>query len=159
MYARYIASIATPIGTVRVSGTTDHVEAITISANLMDERLGAGAVAEAALQLRAWFAGALQAFDLPLAPVATDRGAVLRAAMIALPYGETSGYGQLARTIGSSARAIGQACARNRLPIVVPCHRVLDGTGALGAYSAGDGPATKSWLLDHERRHSGKTLL
>ncbi|WP_260597213.1 methylated-DNA--[protein]-cysteine S-methyltransferase [Sphingomonas endolithica] len=160
MYARDTALIATPIGMVQVSGTAEHVIAITILSYITAERQpNGGAVADAATQLRAWFAGTLFTFDLPLAPAATERGAVLRTAMIALPYGETIGYGQLAQTIASSARAIGQACARNPLPIIVPCRRVLDGKGTLGAYSAGGGPATKPWLLDHERLHSGRTLL
>jgi methylated-DNA-[protein]-cysteine S-methyltransferase len=160
MYARDIALIATPIGIVQISGTVDHVATISILPEPAVERQPTdGPVAEAAMQLRAWFAGTLFTFDLPLAPATTDRGAVLRAAMIALPYGDTIGYGQLARTIASSARAIGQACARNPLPIIVPCHRVLDGKGTLGSYSAGAGPTTKSWLLEHERRHSGRTLL
>ena len=160
MYARDLAIIATPIGMVRVSGTATMVESITIGGQAGDFICdGEGAVAEAAVQLREWFAGTRTAFDLPLAASATIRGKALRDGMIAVQYGDTMSYGALANAIGSSARAIGQACARNPFPIVVPCHRILDASGALGAYSAGDGPATKSWLLDHERRYSGRTLL
>ena len=160
MYARDTALIATPIGMVRVTGTADGVETIDILAEQGDEvRPGGGAVALAAAQLRAWFAGTLQDFDLPLVPASTPRGAALRAGMLAIPYGETLSYGALAQKIASSARAIGQACARNKFPIIVPCHRVLNAGGTLGAYSAGNGPTTKSWLLEHERRHAGKTLL
>ena len=57
----------------------------------------------------------------------------------------------LAPVCAASARAVGRACADNPFPIVVPCHRVLPTGGALGFYSAGDGPATKAWLLRHER--------
>jgi len=71
---------------------------------------------------------------------------------MAIPPGETISYGALARIAGSSPRAIGQACARNPFPIVVPCHRVVGSGGAIGHYSAGRGIITKSWLLDHERR-------
>ena len=160
MYARDTALIATPIGMVRVTGTAEAVETIEILAEHGDERQpDRGAVALAAGQLRAWFAGTRHDFDLPLAPIATPRGEALRAGMIAIPYGETLSYGALAQQLVSSARAIGQACARNPLPIVVPCHRVLNAGGTLGAYSAGNGPTTKSWLLEHERRHAGKTLL
>ena len=66
-------------------------------------------------------------------------------------------YGALAQETGSAARAIGQACARNPFPILVPCHRVLGAGGVLGAYSAGEGPHTKSRLLDLER-HQGVLL-
>jgi methylated-DNA-[protein]-cysteine S-methyltransferase len=55
--------------------------------------------------------------------------------------------------VASAARAIGQACARNPLPIVVPCHRVVASNG-LGPYSAGHGIATKAWLLAHESKET-----
>lgn len=160
MYARDNALIATPIGMVRVTGTSEVVESVEI----LDERVEeiapeVGAVALAADQLREWFAGNRQHFDLPLVPSTTPRGQALRNGMIAIPFGATISYGGLAAIIASSARAVGQACSRNPLPIIVPCHRVLDASGALGAYSAGAGPTTKFWLLDHERRLSGRTLL
>lgn len=160
MYARDIAEIATPIGIVRIVGDAKAVQSIGIGSDRTDEmQPDTGAVAIAADQIRAWFAGDLRRFDLPLAPATTVRGQALRDAMIAIPYGETMSYGELARSVGSSARAIGQVCARNPFPIVVPCHRVLDANGSLGHYSAGAGPTTKSWLLDHERLLSGRTLL
>lgn len=160
MYARDIAIIATPIGIVQVIGTRDLVHSIAIGRPEGDDPPPVtGAVATAARQLQEWFSGLRDRFDLPLVPAATPRGQVLRDAMIAIPFGETASYGMLARSIASSARAIGQACARNPYPIVVPCHRVVDASGALGAYSAGEGPATKFWLLDHERRYSGRTSL
>lgn len=99
-------------------------------------------------QLRDWFDGARQDFDLPLAPV-TDDGARLRAAIAAIPYGETRTYGEVAAACGSVARAVGQACRTNAFPIIIPCHRVTSSTGP-EYYSAGDGPRTKSWLLDFE---------
>jgi len=98
-------------------------------------------------------------FTLALAPAATPRGRALRDGMVAIPYGDTASYGDLARRLGSAPRAVGQACARNPFPIVVPCHRVLGAGGALGHYSAGDGAATKRWLLDHESRIIGDLLL
>jgi methylated-DNA-[protein]-cysteine S-methyltransferase len=98
----------------------------------------------------AYVAGELTVFDLPLVPAASDRGPELRAAICSIIYGETASYGDLAARTGASARAVGQACASNPFPIIVPCHRVLPTGGALGFYSAGDGPATKAWLLKHE---------
>lgn len=101
-------------------------------------------------QLNAYFAGRLTHFDLSLAPARTSRGAVLRDAIVAVGHGATASYGELAHAVGSSARAVGQACARNPFPLVVPCHRVLQAGGVLGPYSAGAGPATKRWLLAFE---------
>ncbi|MCP8891970.1 methylated-DNA--[protein]-cysteine S-methyltransferase [Sphingomonas faeni] len=155
MYARDAASIATPIGLVRVTGTADRIDAIEILATGDAVASNAPAIREALRQIEAYFAGQLTAFDLPLAPSPTERGAVLRQGIVDVAYGETASYGALAKAIGSSPRAIGQACARNPFPIVVPCHRILGAGGALGAYSAGNGPITKSRLLDHERSQGG----
>lgn len=153
MYARDHALIATPIGMVRVDGDADRIVAVRIEPGRAAEIAGTtAAVREAAAQLRAWFADSRRGFDLPLEPAATERGRELRAGLEAIPYGETMSYGALARTLGSGARAIGQLCARNPFPIIVPCHRVTAAGGALGAYSGGEGPKTKQWLLDHERR-------
>ena len=152
-YARDIASIATPIGTVRIAGDGEAVTRIAITADrAAGERPASPALIAAMEQLEAYFAGALRHFDLVLATPPTPRAAALRNGLVAVPYGECMTYGALARTLASSPRAIGQLCARNPFPIVVPCHRILAATG-LGAYSAGDGPATKQWLLEHERRN------
>ncbi len=160
MYARDFALIATPIGMVRVCGGETSIDSIAIEPPGVASVMGkATAVIGAINQLEQWFAGDRKLFDLPLTSAVTARGNVLREAMVAIPFGDTISYGALSRSIGSSARAIGQACARNPFPIVVPCHRILNAGGTLGAYSAGDGPSTKQWLLDHERRHSGRTLL
>lgn len=158
MYARDHGVIATPIGPVRVEGDDDLLVSVRIGEGSPSP--GSTVAVRAALeQLAAWFEGERRDFDLPLAPPPTSRGTVLRTAMIGIGYGETLSYGALARQTGSSARAIGQLCARNPLPILVPCHRVLADGGRLGNYSGGDGPKTKSWLLEHERRFSGRTLL
>jgi methylated-DNA-[protein]-cysteine S-methyltransferase len=159
MYARDHALIATPIGAIRIEGDEAILTGIRIGGDDSPSNGNATVVREAAEQLEQWFAKEREAFDLPLAPAGTPRGEELRAGLIAIGYGETLSYGALARVLGSSPRAIGQLCARNPFPIVVPCHRVLGSGGALGHYSGGDGPKTKSWLLEHERRHSRGTLL
>ena len=147
-YARAAAMIATPIGPIRIDAEGDVLTGIRIGheAGPSDDPL----LREAAAQLSAYFAGGLKQFDLPLAPAASDRGPELRQAICSIGYGETRSYGELAARTGASARAIGRACASNPFPIIVPCHRVLPAGGALGFYSAGDGPATKAWLLKHE---------
>ncbi|MBA2920928.1 methylated-DNA--[protein]-cysteine S-methyltransferase [Sphingomonas sp. MAH-20] len=148
-YARATATIATPIGPVRIEAEGDALTGIRIGQD------GAGddtpLLREARAQLAAYFEGKLTVFDLPLAPAATAEAKAQRAAIASIGYGETRTYGDLAEACGSSARAMGQACASNPFPVVVPCHRVLPAGGALGYYSAGDGPATKAWLLRHER--------
>jgi methylated-DNA-[protein]-cysteine S-methyltransferase len=80
---------------------------------------------EAAAQLADYFAGRRTDFDLPLAPTRSRRGDELRAAIRGIGYGSTLSYGMLARIAQSGPRANGQACARNPLPFIVPCHRVV----------------------------------
>lgn len=152
MYARDEALIATPIGMVRVTGDDMLIDSIRIEPRIGANKTGMSkAVLQAGTQIAEYFSGQRTVFDLPLKPSTTPRGDVLRDAISSIPYANTISYGDLASAIDSSARAIGQACARNPFPIVIPCHRVTGAGGALGHYSAGDGRATKIRLLDHER--------
>lgn len=145
------AAVATPIRLVVIEGDDALLTRIRFGP-AGDARAGGGAaVREAAAQVEAWFAGRLTRFDLPLAPSASIRGQALRDAIVAVGHGEQASYGEIAGRIASSARAVGQACARNPFPLVVPCHRIVQAGGALGPYSAGDGPTTKRWLLEFER--------
>lgn len=153
MYARDHALIATPIGPIRIEGDERVVLRVTLGGDGPPCAGAAAPVRSACDQLHAYFAGDLKVFDLPLPTIASPRGRELRAGLVALGYGQTASYGELARMLGSGARAIGQLCARNPLPVIIPCHRVTAAGGALGSYSAGDGPATKQWLLNHEQRH------
>ena len=73
-------------------------------------------------------------------------------AMCAIPRGATRTYGEIAKELGAEARDIGQACGENRLPIVIPCHRVVaaDGIGGFGHATGGYLLEAKRWLLNHE---------
>jgi methylated-DNA-[protein]-cysteine S-methyltransferase len=114
---------------------------------------------EVRAQLAAYFAGKLLAFDLPLAPRGTEFQRRVWNELLAIPYGDTISYIELARRIGkpSAMRAVGAANGANPLAIVVPCHRVIGADGSLTGY--GGGLAAKRWLLDHERRHAPTPLL
>lgn len=91
-------------------------------------------------------------FDLPLAIEGTDFQKRVWAAMCAIPRGRTRTYGELACELGGEARAVGQACGDNRLPIVIPCHRVVAAGGIGGFAHSTDGflIEAKRWLLLHE---------
>lgn len=104
---------------------------------------------EAARQLDAYFARDLRAFDLPLRPSGTAFEQAVWQGMCAIPYGETRTYADLARVAGGVARAVGQACGSNPVPIFIPCHRVT-GSHGLGGFSGGDGRMTKRRLLGLE---------
>jgi len=105
---------------------------------------------DAAKQLAEYFAGTREAFSLPLAPAGTEHQKKVWAAMCAIPSGGVRSYGDLAREIGSSARAVGTACGKNPIPIIVPCHRILSTGGGIGGYSGRGGTETKRQLLDLE---------
>ncbi|WP_142849184.1 methylated-DNA--[protein]-cysteine S-methyltransferase [Telmatospirillum sp. J64-1] len=107
-------------------------------------------LARAREQLDEYFDGKRQDFDLPLRPHGTAFQKRVWEALTAIPYGRTRSYGELATELGSSPRAIGGACGRNPLPIIIPCHRVLGMGGALGGYSAMDGVEAKRYLLGLE---------
>jgi len=102
---------------------------------------------EAKRQLARYFAGKLRRFDLTLAGHGTDFQKRVWAMMSDIPYGETATYGGMAMALGSGPRAVGMACGRNPLPIIVPCHRVLASGGREGGYSGGQGLPTKHKLL------------
>ncbi len=101
-------------------------------------------------QLRAYFAGGLQDFDLPLAPAGTDFQVRVWEALRAIPFGSTVSYGEVARRLGlpAASRAVGAANGRNPISVIVPCHRVIGSNGSLTGY--GGGLARKRWLLRHE---------
>lgn len=94
-----------------------------------------------------YFEGRIKSFDFPLQLQGTTFQKKVWMTLQRIPYGQTWSYSQLAQEIGSGARAVANACAKNPLPLIIPCHRVLRQDGALGGYSAGQGVATKSYLL------------
>jgi methylated-DNA-[protein]-cysteine S-methyltransferase len=110
-------------------------------------------LAAAAGQVTEYFAGRRTEFDLPLADVggsAFERA--VWAALLTIPYGEMRTYGEIAAAVGdrTAARAVGVACNRNRLPVLLPCHRVVGADGKLVGF--GGGLARKRILLELEAR-------
>jgi methylated-DNA-[protein]-cysteine S-methyltransferase len=137
------------LGSVRLTALDGRLAAIDI---LPGETAPAAApatpvLALAAAQLAEYFAGTRRRFDLPLAPPANTFQARVREAMLSIPFGAVGSYGGIAAAIGSAPRAVGGACGRNPLPIVVPCHRVLGSGGRAGGYSGLGGLGTKRFLL------------
>ena len=107
---------------------------------------------EAARQVRAYFARERRDFDLPLRPEGSAFEHQVWEAMQRIPYGETRSYGEIAKETGAMPQEVGEACATNPLPIIIPCHRILAGGGKLGGYSGKGGLETKTRLLVHEGR-------
>jgi len=105
---------------------------------------------EACSQLEAYFAGKRTSFDLPLSLHGSAFDCAVWRLLCAIGFGEVRTYGQLAAMLSrtKASRAVGGACSRNPVLIVVPCHRVVAGTGKLTGFAAG--MAAKRVLLAHE---------
>jgi AraC family transcriptional regulator of adaptative response/methylated-DNA-[protein]-cysteine methyltransferase len=114
-----------------------------------------GHVEQAERELSEYFAGQRREFSVPLVPIGTPFQRAVWNQLIAIPYGETCSYEDLARAVKkspSACRAVGQANGRNRIVILIPCHRVVNKDGSLGGY--GGGLWRKRFLLELERKHN-----
>ena len=105
---------------------------------------------DAKSQLNDYFDGLRNNFDLPLEPPGTKFQQRVWSIMEQIPYGKTITYGEIAKALGSSARAVGTACGANPIPVIIPCHRVVAAID-MGGYSGDGGVKTKRALLHLER--------
>jgi methylated-DNA-[protein]-cysteine S-methyltransferase len=107
---------------------------------------------KAAKQLEAYKGDPNSNFDLPVVIEGTELQKAVWRAMCAIPRGKTRTYGDLARELGTDPREIGQCCGDNRLPLVIPCHRIVaaDGIGGFAHATSGYLLEAKRWLLMHE---------
>ena len=150
-YARdmSICYVDTPVGRLGLEADDDALTAVRWASpgeRSRDARPGP-VLREATRQLERYFKGKLKRFDLPLKAHGTEHHKRVWAMMCEIPYGETATYGGMAMALGSGPRAVGMACGRNPIPIIVPCHRVLAAGGKQGGYSGGRGLPTKHQLL------------
>jgi methylated-DNA-[protein]-cysteine S-methyltransferase len=111
-------------------------------------RREAARFADVSRQLDEYFAAERRVFNVPLAMEGSEFQRSVWRALVAIPYGATISYGELARRVGSVARAVGLANGANPLPIIVPCHRVIGADGSLTGF--GGGLALKRALLELE---------
>lgn len=104
-------------------------------------------------QLDEYFKGIRKTFSLPLIVQGTPFQERVWRALLDIPYGEVQSYGDIAEKIGhkNAYRAVGNANHRNKIAIIIPCHRVVGSDGSLTGYACG--LWRKKWLLEHERRH------
>ena len=157
--------IASPLGTILLARTKHglagawfelqkhHPDAIDAP-----ERGDDPLLAETARQLREYFAGARSAFDVALDLQGTDFQRAVWSALLDIPPGRTTTYGEIARELGvpAASRAVGAAVGRNPVSIIVPCHRVVGSSGALTGYAGG--LDRKRSLLRIESDRIGSTL-
>ena len=105
-------------------------------------------------ELAQYFGGELTEFTAPLDPSGTAFQRRVWKTIMGIPYGEQWTYSDIANILNTSPRAVGGACGRNPIPVIIPCHRVVGSNGALTGYTAADGIKTKSFLLEHEERQT-----
>ncbi|WP_093968553.1 methylated-DNA--[protein]-cysteine S-methyltransferase [Actibacterium lipolyticum] len=145
--AVHIAALVTPVGQL---GLVEEDGAIIKVIWGAEDRGPRTALLNKALrQLADYFDGKLERFDLPLRVAGSDFQRAVCDAMLAIPFGETLTYGDIAQQVGASAQAVGNACGANPIPVIIPCHRVL-GASSLGGFSGDGGVETKVALLRHE---------
>ncbi len=143
-------STLTPFGPLSVFADADGI----VCASWQDHPCGllSPLVLRAIEELEAYFAGTLTRFSIPLAPRGTAFQRKVWSRLATIPYATTVTYGDLARELATAPRALAGACARNPLPILIPCHRVIAADGGLGGYSGAGGTTTKAALLTLEQR-------
>ena len=149
----YDVIVRFPKMNVAVAISDERVQEIRYLPSSVPEKAPTSALAErAARQLQRYRDNFDTGFDLPLAINGTEFQRRLWNALCEIPRGKTLTYGQLAQRLGAEARAVGQACGDNRLPIVIPCHRVVaaKGIGGFAHHTDGYLIEAKRWLLMHE---------
>lgn len=151
----FVANVNSPVGVWSIVGTDDGVTHIHLPQDVMTASKGAPPkpVADAAAQLKEYFAGSRRTFKVTLAaPKATAFQNDVWGALRKIPFGQVRTYGEVADSVDRprAHRAVGNANHANPWPIVVPCHRVVS-TQGLGGYGGGD--RVKRYLLDLEGVH------
>ena len=155
----YYQYVKTPVGKLLVAGDEKGVHLINFPKNgkpslpKPEWKENPKPFQEALRQLEAYFAGKLKAFSLDICLNVTPFQKKVLSALCQVPYGETISYGELAKNIGNpkASRAVGQANARNPIPIVIPCHRAIGSNGKLTGF--GGGIEVKQTLLDLEKQY------
>lgn len=146
--------LESPIGGVGLEIMDDAVCRVTFAASGVASAAEPSTVLAATLrQLQEYFGGGRTDFELPLAVrQGSDFERAVWKEIAQVPYGETTTYGAIAKAVGQpeGAQAVGTACNRNPLPIIVPCHRVIGANGKLVGF--GGGLPRKRWLLSLEAR-------
>ncbi len=145
-------SFNTPIGWLVVEGDAFGIASVRFE----EENLGRSeevseCLEEAEVQLKAYFEGQLQTFDLKLKPIGTVFQKEVWTALQAIPFGVTRSYLDIALALKNknATRAVGAANGKNPIAVVVPCHRVIGSDGSMTGYASG--VWRKEWLLKFER--------
>ncbi|MDR1457423.1 MAG: methylated-DNA--[protein]-cysteine S-methyltransferase [Puniceicoccales bacterium] len=144
----------TDIGPLTITAENDHIIGIDFGVISSANHVNIPIINEAFGQLSEYFAGKRKIFNLPLKLSGTDFQKSAWEALLKIPYGRTATYGDIARMMGKrkAYRAVGMACHRNPISIVIPCHRIIGASGNLIGYGGGIG--IKAWLLELEAKYT-----
>lgn len=151
----FVSVINTPVGRIGLAAMNDRLQAldfVSLRTNLVAP--ATGVAREACNQLHDYFSNPDCLFSLDLLMGGTPFQKRVWRELVKIPSGKVKTYGEIAKRLHTSPRAVGNACRANPLPIIVPCHRVVASAG-VGGYmgkTAGRRLEIKSWLLDHESR-------
>jgi methylated-DNA-[protein]-cysteine S-methyltransferase len=150
----YQASIQTPFAHLGIRLEQDRLAAIDFIRADSEIKPDSEPAAAICNQIRCYLNNPNQAyrFSIPYLLEGTPFQKKVWSELVKIPAGKVVSYGALAKKLGTSARAVGNACRKNPLPVVIPCHRVVSSNG-IGGYSgaiSGDLHDIKRWLLEHE---------
>ncbi|OZI12478.1 cysteine methyltransferase [Bacillaceae bacterium SAS-127] len=162
MTKNYKVDYESPIGIIEIISTDEVIRSIMFFERDKKETLRSVEVdlplvlTECYKQLDEYFNGCRQQFTLPYEYVGTDFQKTVWDALTQIPYAKTVSYMDIATAIGNekAVRAVGSSNGRNKLSIVIPCHRVIGSTGKLTGYAGG--LWRKEWLLQHEKSIKNK---
>ncbi len=141
-----------PIGILKIMTSNKGLEMIEFTEEIEDENKSeSNLVNQVKSQLDEYFAGLRKTFDIPLVYNGTAFQKKVWHTLCTIPYGKTLNYGQIASIIGNkkASRAVGGANNRNKIAIIIPCHRVIGANAELTGYAGG--LDKKRWLLEHEK--------
>lgn len=158
LMTHFFKTMASPVGMLTLVAGANGLAAILweddkpgrVRLGAMEEQADHPVLVETATQLTAYFAGERTSFDLPLDMAGSVFQKRVWAQLLAIPFGQTRSYAEIARAIGSpgAVRAVGAANGRNPVSIVAPCHRVIGSNGTLTGFAGG--LEAKRYLLAHE---------
>ncbi len=162
---RYTACYSSEIGLLEIVATEQHLKSVlfvdreSVSDDVIAAQMdGPPPITTCLAQLDEYFRGERRDFTLSLDPEGTDFQKAVWQQLLAIPYGQTVSYLDIARQMGQekAVRAVGAANGQNPIVIIVPCHRVIGSNGQLTGY--GGGLWRKAWLLGHEKKFHSQQM-
>ncbi len=151
--------IKTPLGYTKIVGDIEGIASVTVlNSEEKETDITPTALEDCARQLKEYFNGERQEFDLKLNPQGTEFQKKVWKQLEQIPYGKTCSYLDLSKILGDAKaiRAVANANGKNPLWIIVPCHRVIGSDGSLTGYAGG--LHRKKWLLEHESPYKQQSL-